>query len=170
MRGSRGKRREGAAPTQRLPGGEGYKRRLQVIEGGRRESERSRSKGRELPARDKREISRRIRRRRRLAAAVLALLAAGLIAYLLTGPIMRTIESRRVLSRTESELEQEKNLTQALQERKDRALTIDFVEEEARKMGYVKPGEIPIIVLGEEEEEHTLNHDAASELTPESNP
>ena len=92
---------------------------------------------------------------------ILALLAAGLITYLLLGPVTRTIESRRNLSRVQAELAEEKSRTEILEDRKSRSLTDEFVEQEARKMGYVKPGEIPIIVLDEKETEQ------ASEQSPE---
>jgi hypothetical protein len=85
--------------------------------------------------------------------AVLAVLAAGLIVYILLGPVTRVIESRRNLSRVESQLAEEQSRTAALEERKVWDMTDTFVEWEARKMGYVKPGEIPIIVLDYQEEE-----------------
>ena len=85
--------------------------------------------------------------------AVMALLAGGLVAYVLLGPVTRVIESRRNLSRAEAQLSEERSRTQLLEERRRRDLSEEYVEWEARKMGYVKPGEIPIIVLDEKEEE-----------------
>lgn len=127
---------------------------LRVIEGGR---------GMALPGcgEDARKQARRrvpsgrVKRRRRMAAALLVLLAAGIIAYVLLGPVTRVIESRRNLSRLENQLAEEKSRTAYLEERKAWDLTENFVELEARKMGYVKPGEIPIIVLDYQEEEET---------------
>lgn len=162
---SRSERETGDISSRRLERKVEYTRRLRVIEGGRGSGE-SRCGDSDAPAREKRGVSKEIRRRRRLMVAVLALLAAGLITYLLLGPVMRTIESRRVLSRVEAELAEERARTQTLEDRKSRALTDDFVEEEARKIGYVKPGEIPIIVLDEEEEEQASDPTAANTPNP----
>jgi cell division protein FtsB len=96
------------------------------------------------------------------------LLAAGLITWVLLGPIMRTMESRRELSRAQSELEKERARTQELQERKERALSDEFVEKEARKMGYVKPGEIPIIVL--ESDEQGVKEESPTDSPSSGNP
>ena len=151
-RGSRSERAGRRASPQRLEKDMDNVRRLHVIEGGRQGAGSRRGDTRP-PARVRRDISREVRRRRRLAAVFLALLAAGLITYLLLGPVTRTIESRRNLSKAQAELAEERSRTEILGERKNRALTDEFVEQEARKMGYVKPGEIPIIVLDEKQNE-----------------
>jgi cell division protein FtsB len=129
---------------------------LRVIQGGRKDGRKSvGSRGRapskrcELPA--------KIKRRRRIVAAVLFVLALGLIAYILLGPVTRLIESRRSLSHAETQLAEEQSRTAVLEERKAWDMTEKFVEWEARKMGYVKPGEIPIIVLDYQEEQPTSN-------------
>lgn len=93
------------------------------------------------------EIPARTRRRRRILAVALSLLAVGLVVYILLGPVTRLVESRRNLSRAETQLAEERSRTAALEERKAWGMTDTFVELEARKMGFVKPGEIPIIVL-----------------------
>jgi cell division protein FtsB len=164
-KGYRGEKDGGVTSTHRLEGKVEHTRRLHVVEGGRLEAERVYEDSRPQ-ARAKRGVSKEVRRRRRLTAAVLALLAAGLITYLLLGPVMRTIESRNNLSRVEANLAEERSRTQALEERKGRASTEEFVEEEARKMGYVKPGEIPIIVLDETEEEQTPDSTAVPAPNP----
>jgi cell division protein FtsB len=102
----------------------------------------------------------RVKRRRRVIGAVLAVLAAGLIVYILLGPVTRVIESRRNLSQVETQLKEEQSRTAALEERRAWDMTETFVEWEARKMGYVKPGEIPIIVLDYREEEATSDSTA----------
>jgi cell division protein FtsB len=79
-------------------------------------------------------------------------MAAGLVTYILLGPVTRLLESGNDLAEAESQLAEERARTQDLEERKAWDLTDRFVEWEARRMGYVKPGEIPIIVLDEEEE------------------
>ena len=136
-------------------GRKGRSRELRVIEGGRRGAERE-------PAPPRRPApTRRVKIRRRVALAVLVLMAAGLITYVLLGPVTRLIDSRNNLARAEDQLAEEKSRTEALEERQAWDLTDRFVEWEARKMGYVKPGEIPIIVL-DEEEEHTPESTPAS--------
>ncbi len=90
---------------------------------------------------------RRSKKRRRLAAVVAFLLAIALAAAVLYGPFTRYLSSRRELGRAESLLAEETEATRALLERRERALSEEYVEGEARKMGYVKPGEIPLIVL-----------------------
>jgi cell division protein FtsB len=68
--------------------------------------------------------------------------------------LLRYLDSRRELREAEEELREEEAATRFLEERKERAMSDGFLEEEARKMGYVKPGEIPIIVPeGAENEE-----------------
>ncbi len=101
----------------------------------------------------------RVKRRRRIAGAVLAILAVGLIVYVLIGPVTRVIDSRRNLSRVEAQLAEERSRTAVLEERKSWGMTDTFVEWEAREMGYVKPGEIPIIVLDYHEQEETVSED-----------
>jgi len=79
------------------------------------------------------------------------LAAVGLVTYLLLGPILRNMESRRNLVELENELEAERAETRELEGRKERAQSKEYVENEAREMNYVKPGEIPIVVLDDQE-------------------
>jgi cell division protein FtsB len=161
-RGYRGKKEQGVVSPRQSKRNSKQKRRLHIVKEGRGEAVCEIEGSRQEP-RTKRGISKEARRRRRLTVAVLSLLAAGLIVYILLGPVTRTINSRNSLSRIKAELADERSQTQALEERKIRALTEEFVEEEARKMGYVKPGEIPIIVLdeGEAEKNSDTNPDNA---------
>ena len=145
---SRGKREHAEKAPQRL----------RVIEGGRGEQQSSRR-----PV-----SSRKVRRRRRIAFAVLTLMAAGLVTYILLGPVTRLLDSRSDLAKAEAQLAEEKASTQELEERKAWDLTDRFVEWEARRMGYVKPGEIPIIVLDEEEEEPPQDSSVVEGTLPES--
>jgi cell division protein FtsB len=131
--------------------------KLRVIEGGRGEQQSSR---RAAP-------SRKVKRRRRIAFAVLTLMAAGLVTYILLGPVTRLLDSSSDLARAESQLAEEKARTQELEERKAWDLTDRFVEWEARRMGYVKPGEIPIIILDEEEENPPQDSSAVEGTLPE---
>jgi cell division protein FtsB len=167
-KGPRGKaKRLPAAPKART-GKEGRgSRDLRVIEGGRQMARKSDEDSRQ-PAKKRKTVSPRIRRRRRLAVLLFVLAAAGLVTYLLLGPILRNIDSRRNLAEIENDLEMERAKTRELQERMETAQSKEYVEDEARGMNYVKPGEIPIIVLDDEEaseEEPTL-----PALEPESSP
>ncbi len=88
-----------------------------------------------------------------MTMAVLVVLATGIVVYVLLGPVTRMLDSRREVARAEAQLAEERSRTTSLEERKAWDMTDAFVEWEARKMGYVKPGEIPIIVLDYHEEE-----------------
>lgn len=99
---------------------------------------------------------------------MLVVLALGLIVYVLLGPVTRLIESRRNLSQVETQLSEEQSRTAVLEERKAWDMTEKFAEWEARKMGYVKPGEIPIIVLDYQEEESASTE--TTETTETSSP
>ncbi len=136
------------APPRVQRGGRG----LRVIEGGRGKGG-APSAGKVNAGTGRREPQARVKRRRRFALAVLLVLAAGLITYVLLGPVTRMIESRRNLARAEAQLAEEQSRTQALQGRMAWGMTERFVEQEARKIGFVKPGEIPIVVLDCREEE-----------------
>lgn len=98
---------------------------------------------------------------RRRALALLALFPAlALAAVVLYRPVARYLESRGELSRTEARLAEERALKEELEERRARALSDEYVEGEARRMGYVKPGEIPLIVLDDKD---TSTKDEASQ-------
>ncbi len=134
-------------------------RNLRVLEGGRDSGRASARPAVQATAR-RGGLSSRVKRRRRIALAILVVLAAGLITYILLGPVTRLVESQRNLAQAEAQLEEEKSRTRALEERKAWDMTDRFVELEAREMGYVKPGEIPIIVLDNEEEESSSGNTA----------
>ncbi|MBC7253590.1 MAG: septum formation initiator family protein [Actinobacteria bacterium] len=102
------------------------------------------------PAR--RERKNRTSRGRRVVALLGLLLALALMAAVLYRPVTHYLESRRELARAEAQLEAERSLTRDLEERRDRASSEEYVEGEARRMGYVKPGEIPLIVFDDVEE------------------
>jgi cell division protein FtsB len=141
-------------------------RRLHVVEGGRQGTEpRRRVSGQ--PAPPKHGVPLAIRRRRRLAVCILALLAAGLITYVLLGPILSVIQSHRNLSQAEAQLSEEQARSQALQDKKEFETTDQYVEGKARENGYVKPGEIPIIVLDVQNPEQS-DDQANSQATDDS--
>lgn len=130
---------------------------LQVVEGGPGVRSRDDRAGEQSGSRR----AGKARASRRRALALLALfLALALAAAVLYRPVARYLESRGELSRTETRLAEEKALTEELEERRARALSDKYVEGEARRMGYVKPGEIPLIVLDDKD---TSTTDEASQ-------
>ncbi len=159
--GKRGERTSRHAPSYEAVEHHG----LRVIQGGRKDG--SKSDGSRDVAISKRcELPIKIKRRRRIVVAVLVVLALGLIAYILLGPLTRLIESRRNLSQAETQLTEEQSRTAVLEERKAWDLTENFVEWEARKMGYVKPGEIPIIVLDYQQEDQATPNETSEAPSP----
>ena len=67
----------------------------------------------------------------------------------LASPIMRNIDAARQTNAKQAELEREQAATENLETRKAEANDIKFLEEEARRIGYVLPGEIPVVVVEE---------------------
>lgn len=122
---------------------------ISVAPGIRRES--GKKESRTATSRARRQVSPERRKKRRAAVLVAVLMALGLIAAVLYRPVTQALDSRRTLARAEDKLAEERARTQELEERKERDLGEDYVEGEARKMGYVKPGEIPLIVLDEKD-------------------
>jgi len=83
---------------------------------------------------------------------VLSLIALIIVTLVLLDPVLRYVKSSRDLHQKEKELEREKERTAELEERKAQAEDLNFLEREARKLGYVKPGEIPIKIVEERQE------------------
>lgn len=83
-----------------------------------------------------------------LVGLILVLALAALVLY---RPVARYLESGKELARAEAQLAGEQALTRELEARRDQAASEDYVEGEARRMGYVKPGEIPLVVLDDPE-------------------
>lgn len=108
----------------------------------------------------------RTARRRRLVSFCALVMCLTLIALVLHGPISRMLQSRRELGQVEAKLSQEREYTRSLEERKDRALSEEYVEMEARRMGYVKPGEIPLVVLEEAGGEVSAEETSAVSQSP----
>jgi Septum formation initiator len=156
-------RTKAKAPASRAKKKVDNGRRLHVVEGGRQVTEPRHKRVSGQPAHQKHRIPPAIRRRRRLAACILVLLAAGLITYVLLGPILGYVRSNRNLSKTEAQLAEEKAQTQELQDKKDFESTDKYAEGKARESGYVKLGEIPIIVLDEQQPEQ--NSDQGNQAT-----
>ena len=101
--------------------------------------------------RERRRATPRAGKRRRAFALLAVIISLGLIAAVLYRPVTRLVESRNSLLRAEERLAEERAKTQELEERLERDLSEEYVEGEARRMGYVKPGEIPLIVLDDKD-------------------
>jgi|GEM_PF-3213038 len=91
---------------------------------------------------------------------LLAVLALAVVSLVLAGPVKRNLQASSELRARQQELEAERQETRELQERRDRALQTDFVIEQARRLGYVMRGEVPVIVVREGEEGNSPEHHA----------
>lgn len=94
----------------------------------------------------------RLWRRRRTTALIGLLPVLVLACVVLYRPVVRYLESSKELANAEARLAEERALTRELEERRDFASSDSYVEGEARRMGYVKPGEIPLVVLDDKDE------------------
>ncbi len=99
-------------------------------------------------------ISRReaaLRFRRRVVAGLLVSLALLMIGMLAVKPLLQMASSNDEVERRAAQVEAERARTAGLEEEKLQADNAKTLEEEARKLGLVKPGEIPIVVLDEDD-------------------
>ncbi len=77
------------------------------------------------------------------------MLAATIFLVVMLGvkPLLQMHSSNNQVKAREASLQAERERTRELQERKEQAGNPQLIEEEARKLGYVMPGEIPIVLL-----------------------
>ena len=87
--------------------------------------------------------------RRKILVGLLVLMALLIVGYILSGPITRNIDASSEIKAKQLEAEKEHAKTEDLNVRKAQANDIKYLEEEARRIGYVLPGEIPVIVVEE---------------------
>lgn len=83
-----------------------------------------------------------------LARRWLAVLAIGLIGYAYYHPLRSWIETRDELSTRRAEVGQLAAEKRALLERLQTSTSLDALAREARRLGYVRPGEHVFIVKG----------------------
>jgi cell division protein FtsB len=83
-----------------------------------------------------------------LARRWLAVLAIFLIGYAYYHPLRSWLETRHELSVRRSEVGQLAAEKRALQERLQASTSLDALAKEARRLGYVRPGEHLFIVKG----------------------
>ena len=83
-----------------------------------------------------------------LARRWFAVVAIGLIGYAYYHPLRSWLETRQELSDRRSEVGQLATERRALQERLQASTSLDALGREARRLGYVRPGEHLYIVKG----------------------
>lgn len=83
-----------------------------------------------------------------LARRWLAVVAIGLIGYAYYHPLRSWIETRDELSSRRAEVGRLAAERRALQERLETSTSLDALAKEARRLGYVRPGEHLFIVKG----------------------
>ncbi len=101
---------------------------------------------------------------------LLVLMALAIVGYILSGPLLRNLDASAETQAKQLEFEKEQARTQDLRERKAQANDLSYLEEEARRIGYVLPGEIPVIVVEEVPPETTDGDPAQATEDSTSNP
>lgn len=94
----------------------------------------------------RRDSTHRSKRSRRLLLSFVLLVFILSIFLSLRGPLARLYEWEGRLREAERRLEEERALTRSLEERLEKAHDPSFLERRARELGYVRPGEIPLVV------------------------
>lgn len=79
-----------------------------------------------------------------MALAVFLLITSLFLA--LRGPLGKLAENQGNLREAERRLEEEREVTRALEERLEFTRDPCYLEMKARELGYVKPGEVPLVV------------------------
>jgi cell division protein FtsB len=82
-----------------------------------------------------------------LAPIVAVLLILGLIAAIAVEPARQLLAQRDRINGMSSELEELTATNRALEERIDRLRDPDYLEQEAREVGLVRPGETAYVVM-----------------------
>jgi cell division protein FtsB len=83
-----------------------------------------------------------------LARRWLAVIAIGLIGYAYYHPLRSWMETRHELSSRRADVAQLAAEKRALQERLEASTSLDALAREARRLGFVRPGEHLFIVKG----------------------
>ena len=81
------------------------------------------------------------------ARAVAAMLVIGLVGAMAIQPTRRLLEQRDRISGMVAELEDVRDSNKALERQITRLNDPDYVEQKAREIGFVRPGETAIVVL-----------------------
>jgi len=98
----------------------------------------------------KKQLTRRekvLRFRRRLVFGFILSAVIFLILMLGVKPLLQMRSSNQQVKAREARLQAEREKTAELEDKKQQASNPELIEEEARKLGYVMPGEIPIVIL-----------------------
>lgn len=104
------------------------------------------SRPRSAPKRRKQQP--RAPRSRRRLRLVWLLALVGVAAYLYYQPISSYVETRRDLAAREAEVESLRLVKAGLEERLQNFTSLEATEREARRIGYVRPGEQLFVVKG----------------------
>jgi hypothetical protein len=96
-----------------------------------------------------------------LARRWVALIGIGLLAYAYYHPLRSWVETRHELSSRRTEVQQLATQKRVLQQRLQASTSVDALSREARRLGFVRPGEHLFIVKGIEawRKAHTLGGD-----------
>ena len=104
--------------------------------------------GRQKGNGDRRHRPRAPRLGRRRARVLWALAIVGAAAYLYYRPLSSYLETRRDLASRQAEVETLRQARSALQLRLANSTSVTATEREARRLGYVRPGERLFVVKG----------------------
>lgn len=88
-----------------------------------------------------------LRFRRRLVFGFILSAVIFLIVMIGVKPLLQMRSSNQEVKAREARLVAEREKTAGLEDKKQQASNPALIEEEARKLGYVMPGEIPIVIL-----------------------
>ena len=91
---------------------------------------------------------RRSPRQRRRLRAVWLLALVGVAVYLYYRPLASYVETRRDLAARQAEVEALRTIRAGLAQRLESSTSLEAVEREARRIGYVRPGEQLFVVKG----------------------
>lgn len=88
-----------------------------------------------------------LRFRRRLVFTFILGVVIFLTVMLGVKPLLQMRSSNQQEKAREARVQAEREKTAELEDRKQQGSNPELIEEEARKLGYVMPGEIPIVIL-----------------------
>jgi septum formation initiator len=104
--------------------------------------------GREERARTTARRARRLRIGRRRLRLLWVLAIVGITVYLYYRPISSYLETRQQLATSRADVESLRLVRGELQLRLVNSTSVDSIEREARRIGYVRPGERLFVVKG----------------------
>jgi len=103
-----------------------------------------------------------LRFRRRLVFGFILSAVIFLILMIGVKPLLQMRSSNQQVKAREARLQAEREKTAELEDKKQQASNPELIEEEARKLGYVMPGEIPIVILEPPAKKQTQSTDPST--------